>query len=628
MTSPAPHPQSGEVRERARHGRTTRPGSRRAGALHSRLVRLAVLPGLVALAACAAAAVLAARTLPAGVRLGSQGWTMLAGGAAVAVAALLVGGAAAGRTHRTLADRVTELRRGAARGQAELDQLLDRLRRGEPTAFFLPPDERSGDADELELLAEELQRVRRRAEAAVLQAAALGGGSERPADQHAPAQAPVPHPQAGPDRAADAGAAGIQRRRTTAHEVEVFVNLARRLQSLVHREIQLLDGLENEVEDPDLLKGLFQVDHLATRIRRHAENLAVLGGAVSRRQWTRPVTMTEVLRSAIAEVDEYPRVKLVPPIPGTVRGNAVADIIHLLSELVENATTYSPAGSQVLLRAQMVTSGIAVEVEDRGLGLAPDDQEQYNQLLADPERFDIGRLLEDGRIGLYVVASLARRHRVVVRLQTNIYGGVQAVLILPPALMGDAPGEDAREAREPRQVHEARHAPAAQSALPRAEHAPVEHAPVEHASAEPAPPPAPAPAVLPAAETPSERTAELRLPARQSTRPAAPAAPAPAPEPVPGPDPDLDPEPATAGGGARPPLPQRRRQEHLVPQLRTDAPTNRPAPAGPDGEPPEHDPGLMAAFQRGVSRAGAEDEFEPPPAATPAVDGSYEKGSW
>ncbi|MCZ0982089.1 hypothetical protein O1L60_32940 [Streptomyces diastatochromogenes] len=104
-------------------------------------------------------------------------------------------------------------------------------------------------------------------------------------------------------------------------KVEVFVNLARRLQSLVHREIQLLDELENEVEDPELLKGLFHIDHLATRIRRHAENLAVLGGAISRRQWSNPVTMTEVLRSSIAEVEQYPRVKLVPR--STVRSGAM-----------------------------------------------------------------------------------------------------------------------------------------------------------------------------------------------------------------------------------------------------------------------------------------------------------------
>ncbi|MBM7092791.1 ATP-binding protein, partial [Streptomyces sp. S12] len=115
----------------------------------------------------------------------------------------------------------------------------------------------------------------------------------------------------------------------------------------------ILDELENEIEDPDLLKGLFHVDHLATRIRRHAENLAVLGGAVSRRQWSNPVSMTEVLRSAIAEVEQYSRVKLVPPIDGTLRGHAVADVIHLLAELVENATVFSAPHTQVLLRASL-----------------------------------------------------------------------------------------------------------------------------------------------------------------------------------------------------------------------------------------------------------------------------------
>lgn len=223
-------------------------------------------------------------------------------------------------------------------------------------------------------------------------------------------------------------------------KVEVFVNLARRLQSLVHREISILDELENEIEDPDLLKGLFHVDHLATRIRRHAENLAVLGGAVSRRQWSNPVSMTEVLRSAIAEVEQYSRVKLVPPIDGTVRGHAVADVIHLLAELVENATVFSAPHTQVLLRANVVTSGLAVEVEDRGLGMPLAEQHKMNALLADPDQVNVASLLQDGRIGLFVVSQLARRHGIVVRLQTNIYGGVQAVLVVPQALLG-AEGE-------------------------------------------------------------------------------------------------------------------------------------------------------------------------------------------
>ncbi|MGW1810018.1 sensor histidine kinase, partial [Streptomyces sp. NPDC002078] len=223
-------------------------------------------------------------------------------------------------------------------------------------------------------------------------------------------------------------------------KLEVFVNLARRLQSLVHREISILDDLENEIEDPDLLKGLFHVDHLATRIRRHAENLAVLGGAVSRRQWSNPVSMTEVLRSAIAEVEQYSRVKLVPPIDGELRGHAVADVIHLLAELIENASVFSAPHTQVLLRANLVTSGLAVEVEDRGLGMPVGEQNRMNALLADPDQVNVASLLADGRIGLYVVSQLARRHGIHVRLQTNIYGGVQAVLVVPQALLGTGPG--------------------------------------------------------------------------------------------------------------------------------------------------------------------------------------------
>ncbi|MGW2620864.1 ATP-binding protein, partial [Streptomyces sp. NPDC001500] len=223
-------------------------------------------------------------------------------------------------------------------------------------------------------------------------------------------------------------------------KLEVFVNLARRLQSLVHREISILDELENEIEDPDLLKGLFHVDHLATRIRRHAENLAVLGGAVSRRQWSNPVSMTEVLRSAIAEVEQYSRVKLVPPVDGELRGHAVADVIHLLAELVENATVFSAPHTQVLLRANLVTSGLAVEVEDRGLGMPAEETGRMNALLADPDQVNVGRLLADGRIGLFVVSQLARRHGIRVRLQSNIYGGIQAVLVVPQALLGSAPG--------------------------------------------------------------------------------------------------------------------------------------------------------------------------------------------
>jgi hypothetical protein len=150
--------------------------------------------------------------------------------------------------------------------------------------------------------------------------------------------------------------------------------------------------------------------------------------------------MTEVLRSAIAEVEQYSRVKLVPPIDGTLRGHAVADVIHLLAELVENATLFSAPHTQVLLRANLVTSGLAVEVEDRGLGMPVGEQKKMNALLADPDQVNVASLLADGRIGLFVVSQLARRHGIHVRLQSNIYGGVQAVLVVPQGLLGASPG--------------------------------------------------------------------------------------------------------------------------------------------------------------------------------------------
>lgn len=343
-----------------------------------------------------------------GVRPGTTLWAVLAGAVAVTGVGIVIAAVAADRAARSVSDRVAALRRGSARGEADLRAVMEALRRGEAPP---PRASRGGppghDADDFELLAADLAHAHDGAVTAVVQAAQLSS-------------------QAGSEQ-----------------KLEVFVNLARRLQSLVHREISILDELENEIEDPDLLKGLFHVDHLATRIRRHAENLAVLGGAVSRRQWSNPVSMTEVLRSAIAEVEQYSRVKLVPPIDGELRGHAVADVIHLLAELVENATVFSAPHTQVLLRANLVTSGLAVEVEDRGLGMPVEEQDRMNALLADPDQVNVGRLLADGRIGLFVVSQLARRHGIRVRLQNNIYGGVQAVLVVPQALLGSpsaAPG--------------------------------------------------------------------------------------------------------------------------------------------------------------------------------------------
>ncbi|MEU4623563.1 ATP-binding protein [Actinoplanes sp. NPDC023801] len=366
--------------------------------------------------------------------------------------------------------------------------------------------------------------------------------------------------------------------------VEIFVNLSRRLQSLVHREIQLLDGLENEVEDPDLLKGLFQVDHLATRIRRHAENLAVLGGSVSRRQWSRPVALTEVLRSAIAEVEHYSRVKLVPPIEGTLPGHAVASVIHLIAELIENATMFAPPHTQVLLRVQQVTSGVAIEVEDRGLGMQRADLDRVNQLLVDSGSTDLDELLRDGRIGLYVVSVIARQHGIVVQLQPNIYGGIQAVIILPRLLIGS--GTEAEpEASPPQSPAASPERPQLQKRIPHQHRFTLPEPPLTVAedTAEILPPavrPAAAPAPATAVRAPSPRPAPAHaLPGRTTALPVAGQRPAPTP--------------------SRPPLPRRRSQTHMAPQLQLGPPRAATEPA------PEHDPGLMASFMNGVSKGEA-----------------------
>ncbi|MCX4553751.1 ATP-binding protein [Streptomyces sp. NBC_01500] len=600
-TRPVPPPGPAPAPPAARRTRSAPPTPE--ARIRPQLLRTAILPTVVAALSGTAAVVYTIHS--AGVPQASALPALravLAGCAALAAAAMAAAALGADRVARTVLDRCNALRRSSARGQVELRAVVEQLGRGEEPPARRPLPSGSARGDAFELLARELARAQETAVASVVQAARLAVPSAGTTVSPAAAVATT---RAG-SRAPSADKADEQK-------VEVFVNLARRLQSLVHREIQLLDELENQVEDPELLKGLFHVDHLATRIRRHAENLAVLGGAISRRQWSNPVTLTEVMRSAIAEVEQYPRVKLVPPIDGTLRGHAVADVIHLLAELVENATVFSAPHTQVLLRAQHVTAGLAVEVEDRGLGMSVTEADRMNALLADPDQVDVGHLLQDGRIGLYVVAALARRHRVSVRLQANIYGGVQAVLVLPAGLLGaDQAGLQPSGAHGPQQLARPEPQPLPQPAdrveersapAPSTDTAPTPAPPAPaRYSADPPTGTAPAvhnpgPSPLPVRDTRSERpNPAAALPGVQHGPPPEPGAPGhPAQYDI-GTGPKLSP-------ALRPDLPRRRSQEHLVPQLK-----DIPAPRADEEHPAVHDPGLMAAFQRGISLAEAQPE--------------------
>ncbi|HEY8545139.1 MAG TPA: ATP-binding protein, partial [Acidimicrobiales bacterium] len=220
----------------------------------------------------------------------------------------------------------------------------------------------------------------------------------------------------------------------------LVVNLARRNQSLVDRQLALIGEMEQHEHEPDALADLFQLDHLATRIRRHAESLLVLAGnEAPARTWRHPVLLTEVARAAAAEVEDYQRVDVLVGDDVEVAGHVVADLAHLLAELIENATTYSPAERRVQVRSHTEPSGdatrpaVVVTVEDNGIGMTEADLAAANRALAEPLVLD----LRGHTMGLHVVARLADRYGLRVRLDTTPGGGVTALVTLPPDLVAD-----------------------------------------------------------------------------------------------------------------------------------------------------------------------------------------------
>jgi Histidine kinase-, DNA gyrase B-, and HSP90-like ATPase len=186
--------------------------------------------------------------------------------------------------------------------------------------------------------------------------------------------------------------------------------------------------MERRTTDPAALADLFRLDHLTTRMRRHAEGLIILSGSTPGRGWRDPVPVVDVLRAAVAEIEDYVRVDVVSESPDLVAGFAVNDVIHLVAELVENATVFSPPNTRIEVRADRVGTGLVAEVEDRGLGLSPDEIADINRRLARPSEFD---LVNSEQLGLFVVGTLAARHQIRVSLRQSAYGGTTAILLLP-----------------------------------------------------------------------------------------------------------------------------------------------------------------------------------------------------
>jgi signal transduction histidine kinase len=440
--------------------------------------------------------------------------------------------------------------------------------------------------------------------------------------------------------------AAVQEAKTREGTNRVFLNIAHRSQVIVHRQLKVLDEAEREQEDPTQLEMLFQLDHLSTRARRNAENLIILGGGQPGRRWRNPVSLNELARGAAAETEHFSRVDIAKLPPRAVNGQVVGDLVHLLAELIDNATSFSPPESRVEVRGNIVGRGVVLEIEDQGLGIETARIEELNSMLANPPDFGIMALSAEPRLGLFVVARLAARHGISVSLRESAYGGTRAIVLvraellggdvpdrpgestgrhdlpvaepqgadrpalplstvklpipvsdLPPLPMVEArPGEDLfrpqRPIDEPATAANGTHANGANGSRG---HAPNgtngsrgAHSSGPHRTGPPSGPP-PGPHAGQHSPLPHRTGAHSRVEPPTVTVP-----PLPSPQPRP-------PQPAGALGGDRPPLPQRRRQQNLAPQLRED-----PAPGWTDEaereEPPDKVRSRLSAYQSGTRR--------------------------
>jgi signal transduction histidine kinase len=379
--------------------------------------------------------------------------------------------------------------------------------------------------------------------------------------------------------------AGVQRSTVAATTSEiklrsgisrVFVSLARRNQSLLQRQLRMIDDLERKAADPGALADLFPLDHLTTRMRRHAEGLIILSGAAPGRAWSNPVPVIDVMRGAIGEVEDYRRVQIASVADGMMAGSAVADMVHLLAELIENATLFSPSGMPVEIRAERVGNGFAFEIEDRGLGIKPDDLDAINERLGSPADFD---LADADRLGLFVVGKLAARHGVRVFLRPSPYGGTTAVVVAPRSLVTQE--AEMPFATQPPQPPAAGRPDDLQLALTaRTRLGPP-------AAYQPPPVRPDSPAAVPATRQPEATGPMPSVPRRRAA--------------VPG-RPDSTPITDTHQG-----LPRRVRQANLSPHLRRSTPPGHSAPRPElEARSPEQARNLLASLQSGWERGRAE----------------------
>ncbi|MEU8509970.1 nitrate- and nitrite sensing domain-containing protein [Kitasatospora sp. NPDC048722] len=336
--------------------------------------------------------------------------------AAVGLVAVVGIGIASWRLSRSLRRRIKELQTQAEELERTLPEVVERLGRGEQVDVEAESRAitaaagtlRGGGTDELATLGQALNAARTSAlETAV-----------RQAEQHR----------------------GFER---------LLQRIARRTQLLIGRQLRRLDELERKHEDPEVLEGLFDLDHLTARLRRYEENLVIMAGGQPQRRWRKPVPLLDVLRAAQGEVQDYRRIMLDVEGHPWLSERAVGPVAHVLAELMENATTFSKPPTPVEVRAAMVGRGLAVEIEDRGLGMDPEQYDAANALmLRPPARMDVLERGDDIRLGFHVVARLAANTGLKVEFRPSAFGGTRVVVLVPSELVidGDAGLPDAAHA--------------------------------------------------------------------------------------------------------------------------------------------------------------------------------------
>jgi signal transduction histidine kinase len=302
------------------------------------------------------------------------------------------------RLTRNLRRRIGRLQERAEELEKALPDVVERLGKGEridveAEARAIEPDRKGGTSDELTRLGDALNLARTSA----LQAAV------QQADQHR----------------------GFER---------LLQRIARRTQQLIGQQLKKLDELERKHEDPEVLDGLFDLDHLTARLRRYEENLVILAGGSPHRRWRKPVPLLDVMRSAQGEVQDYRRVVLDLDGSPWLSERAVGPVSHVLAELIENALSFSRPPTPVEVRAAKVSRGLAIEVEDRGLGMEEEQLAEANELMSRPPRMDVLAHADDIRLGLYVIARLADQHGLRVEFRSSAYGGTRVVVLVPDEL--------------------------------------------------------------------------------------------------------------------------------------------------------------------------------------------------